>query len=131
MTLFGKAAIAVVLTVILGTVIERTDRDISTVLTVTGCCLVMIASMHYLTDIIDFILIISQKLESYKPYTVILLRITGIALIAELITHISADAGNTSLGKAFQFLGNSVMLSLSLPLLEGFVLMIQDILGNI
>lgn len=131
MNLFWKAAIAVVLTVILGTVIEKTDKDISTVLTVTGCCLVIMASLHYLTDVIDYILSISQKFETYKPYMATLLRIAGIALIAELIAHISTDAGNSSLGKAFQFLGNAVMLSLSLPLLESFVLMIQAILGNI
>ena len=49
--------------------------------------------------------------------------------MTELTSLISSDAGNSSLGKAMQILGNTAILFLSLPILESFISIIQDIIG--
>ena len=57
--------------------------------------------------------------------------ISGVALVTELVRLISSDAGNQSLGKAMQILGDCVILFLSLPMFEGFFATIRDMMGFI
>lgn len=129
MTIFCKAAAVVILTVILGSVIAKTDRDISTVLTVLTCCMMIVAGLEYLSDVVSFLLTISKKLEDQMSYLPALLKISAVALISEVTGQIGSDAGYSSLNKAIQFLANAVMLSLSLPLFETFIITIQELLG--
>ena len=58
----------------------------------------------------------------------LLLKIAGVAMLSELISLISSDAGNASIGKAMQILGNAVMLFLALPFFEAFYSIVQEIL---
>jgi hypothetical protein len=51
--------------------------------------------------------------------------------VTELVGLISSDAGNQSLGKAMQILGDCVILFLSLPMFEGFFATIRDMMGFI
>jgi hypothetical protein len=56
------------------------------------------------------------------------LRITGVALLTELIGMISSDAGYASLGKAMQMLGNAVIFVQAIPVFDAFLKIIQDVL---
>lgn len=128
MTDFWKAAAIVILAVILGTAISKTEKDIALVLTVTVCCMVAGIALHYLSDVISFLWQLNRSVESRIPFLEPLLKITGVAMLSELIALISSDAGNASLGKAMQILGNAVMLFLALPFFESFYSTVQEIL---
>lgn len=129
MELFWKAAAIIILTVILGVTIGKAEKDISVVLTVAACCIVMIVVVQYLSGVIDFLWILDRNSGYPMPFLEILLKIAGVALTTEIIGFISSDAGNYSLSKAMEILGNTAILFLSLPLFEGFFAMIQDIMG--
>ena len=129
MEVFWKAGAIVLLTVILGTAIGKTEKDMAVVLTVTACCVVLLAAVPYLSEVVTFLWQLGGNLVAQNPFVDILLKITGVSLITELTRLISADAGSGALGKAMQFLGNSVILCLSLPLFEAFLSLVQEILG--
>lgn len=131
MMLFWKAAAIVILTVLLGVSIGKTEKDIALVLIAAACCAIAMLTMYTLSDVIAFLWKLSNSVGSGGSLTGILLKITGVALIAELIGLISADAGSSSLGKAMDFFGNAVILSLSLPLFESFFDIVQEILNII
>ena len=57
-----------------------------------------------------------------------LLKIAAVAVITEITALISMDAGCSSLEKVMQFLGTATILSLSLPLFERFIDILQEIL---
>lgn len=128
MEAFWKAAAVIILTVILGVTIGKTEKSISLVMTVAACCIVVMVAMQYLSEVIAFLWKLGNSCDSRNPFTGTLLKISGVALMTELSELISSDAGNNSLGKAMQFLGNAVILFLSLPLFEAFFSMIQEIL---
>ena len=128
MEAFWKAAAVLILTVILGVAIEKTEKDIAVVLSIAACCAVMTVAMHYLSDVVAFLWQLGNSTDYRNPFMGTLLKISGIALMTELTGLISSDAGNSSLEKAIQILGNAAILFLSLPLFESFFTIIQEIM---
>jgi stage III sporulation protein AD len=98
------------------------------VLSVDACCMVACIAMQYWAEAINFIWKLNNTVLRGSMFLETLLRIVGVSLLTELTCLISADAGNTSLGKAMQILGNAVNLVLSLPVFENFFTTIQEIL---
>lgn len=128
MEAFWKAMAVVILSVILSTAIGKTEKDLTVVLSVAACCIVSTVAMQYLSDVIVFLWGLGNNMDSNHPVIETLLKISGVALMTELSCLISSDAGSSSLGKAMQFLGNSVILFLSLPIFEAFLSVIQRIM---
>lgn len=129
MEAFWKAAAIMILTVILSSTLGKTEKDISAVLSVAACCMILTVALQYLSDVVVFLWELGNSQKSGTPFIGILLKISGVALVTEISSLFSSDAGNSSLGKAMQILGNSVILFLSLPIFEAFLTMIQEIMG--
>lgn len=129
MDIFWKAAAVMILTVILGTAIGKTEKDLSVILSILACCIILSTAVHYLSEVFRFLWELGYASESQNALAQTLLKISGVALITEITGMIGADSGNQSLGKAMQVLGSAAMLSLALPIFETFLAMIQDILG--
>ena len=126
---YWKACAIMILTVVLGAALGKTEKDLSVVLTLAACCIILMVALEYLSDILVFLWELGSGIGDRNPFTGILLKIASVALVTEVSSLLSADAGNSSLGKAMQILGNSVILFLSLPILEGFLEIIREILG--
>ena len=129
MILFWKATAIVILSVILGAAIGRTEKDIAVVLTTVSCCGIACLAIEPLSEVIAFILNFRIISEYQSPFAGVILKIIGVAVITEITALISVDAGCSSLEKAMQFLGSATILSLSLPLFESFLDIIQEILN--
>lgn len=125
---FWKAAALVILAVILGCTIGKTEKDIAVVLSTVVCCLVAGTALGYLTDVLTFLWKLGNSLRGGQSFLEPLLKIAGVSLLSELVSLISADAGNASLGKAMVFLGNAVILFLALPFFEAFYSIVQELL---
>ena len=121
---FWKAAAVILLTVILSVTLGKTEKDIALVLSIAACCIILVIALGFL-----FMPKMEHSIQWLNSCIGSLLKITGVALTMELTGLISADAGNSALGKAMQILGNAVILYLSLPLFEGFLSIIQEIMG--
>lgn len=129
MTVFWKAAAIVLLTVILSAALSKTEKDMALVLTASACCAVAVLAIQSLTEVIAFLRNLGSSVNHTIPFLDTLLRIVGVALVTELTGLVSADAGSSSLDRAMNLLGNAVILSLSLPIFETFLEMIQEILN--
>lgn len=125
---FWKASAVIILTIILSVSLEKTEKDFSTIMSVAACCVIMVTATQYLSEVIAFLWELGESCGYQNVFLNTLLRITGIALTTELTGMISADAGNSSLGKAMHILGTAAILFLSLPLFESFFTTIQEIL---
>lgn len=129
MVTIWKAAAIVILAVILGVTIGKTEKDIAVVLTAAACCGVVGLAIHSLSDVIVFLSQLCSISDSQHYFFGTLLKVIGVAVISEMTSLISMDAGSSSLEKAMQFLGNAMILSLSLPLFERFIEIVQEILN--
>ena len=131
MEAYWKATAVILLTIILGVTIGKAEKDIAIVLSVAASCIVVTVAMQYLSDVISFLWELGRDWTNREPFMETLLKISGVALITELVCLISSDAGNSSLGKSMQILGNAAIMFLSLPLMKTFLAIIQEILDFI
>ncbi len=131
MELFLKASGGILVGVILWLCLHKYGKDISLLLTVAVCCMVMLAAVTYLRPVLDFF----HKLQSIgnlnSDFVEIVLKIVGISLLTEICSMICKDAGNESMGKTLQILSTGMVLWLSLPVFEKLLSLIDTILGNI
>ena len=131
MDIFIKAAAGIFIAVILGLTLAKQGKDISLLLTVLVCCMVVTAAVTYLQPVIAFLERLQTLGNLEQDMFQILLKAVGIGLIAELMTLICNDAGNTSLGKTLQILATAVIVWLSIPMLDALLELIDGILGAV
>jgi len=129
--IFIKAAAGIFIAVILGLTLAKQGKDISLLLTVLVCCMVVTAAVTYLQPVIAFLERLRTLGNLEQDMCQILLKAVGIGLIAELMTLICNDAGNTSLGKTLQILATAVIVWLSIPMLDALLELIDGILGAV
>ncbi len=131
MELFWKTAAAVLLALVLVPTLEKTEKDFSVLLTMAVCAMAAMAAISYLKPVLDLLWQLRDLGDLAGQTLEILLKAVGIGMVAEIAGMICRDAGNGSMGKTMQILASAVILYLSIPLLKGFLSLIQEILGQV
>lgn len=128
---FWQISAGVLLTVVLGVVLSKQNKDLSLVLTLAACAMVLWIAVGYLQPVLRF----AEKLQTLGQLDSDILRIlwkaVGISMIGEIAAVVCQDAGNSALGKAVQLLTTVAVLWLSLPLMESLLDTVQKIVGEI
>lgn len=131
MELFLKTVAGCILSLILILVLGKQERDFAAVLSIAVCCMIALTALTTLAPVLDFLC----RLEASGNFGVFglesVLKMVGIGLVSELVATLCQDAGNASLGKQVQLLAGIVILRLSLPLLETFLELIENLLGEL
>ena len=128
---YWKAAAIVILTVILGLAIEKKEKDISVILSMTACAVLAAAALKFCRPIIDFLWQLQDYISDMTEGIRILFKVVGITLVSEITGNICSDSGNGALGNVFKLVGSAVILYISLPMFQIFMEMIQDLLGEL
>ena len=128
MDIFLKASAVVLISIVLGLILSKQNKDISLLLTITVCCAVAMAAISYLHPIIDFFRTLKGIGKLDSQLFGILLKAVGIGLLSEIAVLICSDFGNNALGKTLQMLSTVVILWISLPLFNNLIELIQRIL---
>lgn len=127
MDIFLKTAAAVMIAVVISLVLSKQNKDFSILFSMVVCSMILISAQSFLRPIVDFFkkLQLLGNLDS-KLFS-ILLKATGIGILAEISAMICVDSGNAALGKAMQILATVLILWISLPLLNELI----DLIGQI
>lgn len=81
-----------------------------------------------LTGIIEILKTLSEKASINKDFLVVLLKITGIAILTEYIVSVCKDAGESAIASKVDLGGKVVIMSLSIPIISGLLDTIVKIL---
>lgn len=131
MALFWKTAAGILIAVVLVLAVGKQEKDLSLMLTMVVCVMTAITAFSFLEPVLDFLYRLEQLGDLQAGVLEALLKIVGIGLVSEIAGMICQDSGNSSLARGMQLLGSAVMLSLSLPVLETLLDLIQTILGEV
>lgn len=131
MGMFIRAFGAIMIAAILALTLSKQEKELSLLLTIGVCCMVMLVGMQYLSPVVELIHRLESLCDGENGWIRILLKAVGIGLVAEIAALICSDAGNGSLGKSLQFLASTVIVYLSIPVFNGLIDLIQQILGEI
>lgn len=128
---FWQAAAGALVAVILWLILSRQGHDFAMLISLLACCMVLAVMGRYLEPVVDLVKRLEQLGNLQPEWISVMLKAVGIGLIVEISSLICADAGNASMGKAVQFLGTSVILWLSIPLINGLLDLITQVLGDV
>ena len=131
MDIFLKATAIALITVVLYQVLTNQDKNIALLLSLTACCMIFISAVTYLEPVVTFIRQLQTIANIDSDVLGILLKSTGIALVAEIAALICFDMGNNALGKSLQIMATAVILWLSLPLFTHLIELLAEILGDV
>ena len=130
MTLFYQIIGVALVAVVLGVALKRQGQDITLLLGLCVCCIVLMAMFSYLEPVLDFIEHL-QNISSIDPQLLeVILKAVGIGLIAEIAMLVCGDSGNAALGKAIQLTSTGAILWLSLPLMRSLLDLVERIVGE-
>ena len=108
MELYMRSAALVLLAVILTLVISRQSRDMSILLSLGVCVIVMISCVSFLSPIIEFIRELRRIGDLEQAFLGILLKCVGVGLLSEL----------------------AALIWLSLPLMKQVIVLLEEVLGH-
>lgn len=131
MTTFIKASAGIILALILEKILQKQGKDMSLLLSIVVCTMVAAAAISFLQPVLSFFSRLQIIGNLNSSLLNILLKAVGVGILSEVLSLICTDAGNAALGKTLQLLANSVVLYLSIPLLEELLKLMDTILGAI
>lgn len=128
---FWQVSAGILLTVVLGIVLSKQNRDMAMLLTMAACCMAVAVAASYLQPVISFIRQLQTVGQLDSDMLQILLKAVGIGIVAEIAGLICSDSGNGALGKTIQLLAAAAVLWLALPLMQSLLEMVQKIVGEV
>lgn len=131
MSEFWKTTSIVLLTVILGLAVGKTEQDISAVLSLVAACIAAGVAVTILEPVLNYLWELQRLCDLPEGLVSVLLKAVGIALVAELSSAVCTDAGNALLGRMLQILGGAVVLSLSVPMFRTLMTIIKEMIGGL
>ncbi len=131
MDTFVKAIAGILIALVMGQVLWKQGQDISLLLTLFVCTMVMLVAVNYLKPVLDFLEHLQSAGNLDSELFRILLKVVGIGLLAELTGLICTDTGNAALGKTLQLLASAIILWMSIPLLRQLLELVENILGEV
>ena len=119
------------LTCILIIITGKQNKDIALILSIAGTIAVSAISVSFLTPVIDYMKQLSQVASFSTAHLNVLMKATGVGLVAELAATVCSDSGNSSLGNVIRLMSSAVILWLSVPVFQALMKLIGSILGEI
>lgn len=131
MTAFLQTVAGIFVAVILGLALSKQGKDITLLLCICACCMVLTVAGMYLEPVMELITRLQELSGLDTGFLSVLMKAVGIGLIAEVASLICADSGNGALGKTVQILASAAVLWLSVPLINALMDLIQKIVGEV
>lgn len=92
--------------------------------------LILYLAMDKLKNVINLLKQISEKSGVNSSFLAILLKMTGIAFLAEFAISICKDAGETSIANKVEIGSKAIIISMSIPIIYNLLEIILKILPN-
>lgn len=131
MTAYWQVLGIVLIAVIMGAALQKQGKDITLLLGIAACSMVLIVAMQYLSPVIALIQSLQSLCGMDSQILKILLKAVGVGLIAEIACLICNDSGNAAMGKGIQILATAAVLWLSIPLITELMEILQKIMGDL
>jgi len=115
--IIGIAFIAVIIIVIL----KQYRPEFAIYASIIAGVLILGLASNTLSGIIDMIKSISNKTNINSEFLVILIKITGIAILTEFAVSICKDAGESAIASKVDVGGKIIIISMSIPIINALI----------
>lgn len=131
MTAFLQAVAGALVAVILCGVLARQGKDMTVLLGLAVCGMILVAAIAYLEPVVEFLRSLQETAGLDDGMFQVILKSVGIGMTAQIASMICADSGNGAIGKAVETLAAAVILWLSLPMMTALLELVQQMVGKV
>lgn len=115
--IIGIAFIAVIIIIIL----KQYKPEFAIYASIIAGVLILTLASGTLSGIIDMLKSISSKTNINNDFLIILIKITGIAILTEFAVSICKDAGESAIASKVDIGGKVLIISLSIPIINALI----------
>lgn len=130
MELFLQAAAIAVITVVLTSLLKKTNRELALLLTLAACILIGLFFMRLAEPIVDFLSKLRNLAGLDKTLMTPMLKTIGIGFLTQISATVCADAGENAIAKLVEICGGVLALYVALPLLDAVLDMVEQMSGG-
>ena len=112
---------------VLAIAVKKTNPEISIQVGMAAGIVILLMSLEYLRDAVDFLRDFSEKTGSGYEAVRLVLKVIGIAYICEFAVQALKDAGENAIGAKVELGGKLIMVVLTLPLFSEFAGMVMQL----
>lgn len=110
-----------IIAVLLAAIIKSQRPEIAMQVSIVTGILIFVVIAVKLSAVIDFIKTFSSKADIDSTYITILLKIIGIAYIAEFGAEVCKDAGESSIASKIELAGKVTIVILAVPIISSLL----------
>ena len=126
-----QAVAGALIAVVLCCVLAKSGKDISVLLSLAACCMILLTGISFLTPVMELVGTLAEISSLDSQWISAVLKTVGIGLTAQIAGLICADAGNSALSKAVEILAAAAVLWLSIPMMQALLEMVQEMTGGL
>ena len=127
MDIIQIVAAALIITVLI-ILVKKIGKEIGTMVSILGGILIFFMVLPGLIHVINVLNGLANQIDTNIEHVPIILRIIGVAYIAEFATQICKDAGESAIGTKVELAGKVIIMVMSAPIIVSFLNMIVNIL---
>ena len=116
------------LALIIIVIIKQYKPEFAMYISLIAGVLIIFLVMDKLTGIIDLLRSISEKANVNSEFLLLLLKITGIAFLAEFAVSVCKDSGESAIASKIEIGSKIIIISLSIPIVSSLLELIIKIL---
>ena len=105
-----------IIAAILSLIIKKDNHSFSLAISIAASLIIFFMILPNVTSIINILRKIAGNVETSIPYAESLMKIIGVAYIAELGAQICVDAGETAISSKIELAGKVIILTISSPI---------------
>lgn len=110
-----------IVAVVLSSILKSQRPEIALQISIATGILIFIVIVVKLTAVIDFVQNFSKRADIDSTYITLLLKIVGIAYIAEFGAEVCKDAGESSIASKIELAGKVTIVILAVPIITSLL----------
>ena len=122
--IIGIGLIALILVI----VIKQYKPEFALYISIAAGLIIFFLVMDKLSGIIDLLMNLSNKANINQDFIIILLKITGLAILREFAISVCKDAGEAAIASKIDFGAKIIMVAISIPIIASLLEMILKVM---
>lgn len=106
------------LTLIITIILKENKKEYAIYSVLIGGTIILLYSMETIKNIVDFVKSLTVNLKYNNMFIILILKITGIAILTEYAVSICKDAGENAIANKIDFGSKIIVISLSIPIIS-------------
>ncbi len=114
---------------VLALFIKNWKPELAIQVSLAAAVIIFASVLPYLKTLIDMLKDISTRAGIETRYISIVLKVIGIAYIAQFASEICQDAGESAIASKIEFAGKVIIMTISMPVIYSLLDVINEIIG--